>query len=254
MKSVINKLALIIPIILFIPTLAILVSWNALPGDSLYPVKRCLEKIALFLVSPSDRVKADLQSNLVERRTYEATKTVTQTGKSSIALKELEYQVEAAATAVQTTKDPATRQQASLKLISKLEEAKSNLEATKNNSSTPINSPISTPAPTSKPVPHQTPLPALTSPSPTLVPAHSPTPTGLPASPTPRPQKNIDNPADNIDETNKLIDSTIEKLRQQTELTDDQQNEESDSKSHPQRQNNKQEEHKTSNDHKKNRD
>lgn len=49
MREFLSNLLSALAIVLIIPTTLILISWNAIPGDKLYPLKRGLEDIALFL-------------------------------------------------------------------------------------------------------------------------------------------------------------------------------------------------------------
>lgn len=57
--------------ILTVPTIAILATWNTLPGEKLYPVKVSLEKIAAAIASPSYAARSELELQLLERRISE---------------------------------------------------------------------------------------------------------------------------------------------------------------------------------------
>jgi hypothetical protein len=67
-----SRLSLVVAILLILPTTAILATWNTLPNEPLYPVKRYLENIALKLVGNSFAARADLQATFVEQRFNEA--------------------------------------------------------------------------------------------------------------------------------------------------------------------------------------
>lgn len=72
MRLILDKILWGTLIILFGPTVMIVASWNALPGDNLYNVKLALEKAALALASPSYATSGNLQIKYTERRFAEA--------------------------------------------------------------------------------------------------------------------------------------------------------------------------------------
>lgn len=72
MRLVLDKILWGTLLILFGPTVMIVASWNALPGDNLYGVKLSLEKAALALASPSYATSGNLQIKYTERRFAEA--------------------------------------------------------------------------------------------------------------------------------------------------------------------------------------
>lgn len=72
MRAIIDKTLCGALILLFGPTVMIVASWNALPGDNLYGVKLTLEKTALALASPSYATNGNLQIKYTERRFAEA--------------------------------------------------------------------------------------------------------------------------------------------------------------------------------------
>jgi len=80
--------------ILAIPTVAILISWNALPGNKLYSLKRRLEKIALVIVGIHFETKSSLQSKLIDRRFNETAILLDRS--SGIGLPELTAEIESA--------------------------------------------------------------------------------------------------------------------------------------------------------------
>ena len=99
--------------ILAIPTVAILISWNALPGDHLYPLKRNLEKIALVIVGSHFKTEVALRSKLIERRFDESTTLLTRS--SALGPSELTAEVESTKEKIiqqaQQTQSPTTTSQ-----------------------------------------------------------------------------------------------------------------------------------------------
>lgn len=55
-------------ILLIIPTVGIMATWNTLPGEKLYPVKRYIETTALRLFTGNFAVTADIQSQILDQR------------------------------------------------------------------------------------------------------------------------------------------------------------------------------------------
>ena len=91
-----NRLSLALAILLMFPTIAIMATWNTLPGAKLYPTKRYLENIALRLVGNNFTVRADLQTQFVEQRFSEAETLLSQS--SDTGLNELLKQIQATKT------------------------------------------------------------------------------------------------------------------------------------------------------------
>jgi archaellum component FlaG (FlaF/FlaG flagellin family) len=59
-KTILTGFVLGLILILFVPAILILASWNAVPGDSTYSIKVGLEK-AILGVTPSDNLKTALE-------------------------------------------------------------------------------------------------------------------------------------------------------------------------------------------------
>lgn len=76
----------------FVPMLLIMASWSSLPGDSIYPVKLALERVFLFMVSPSYAAEGSLQVKYTERR-YDEVKQVLGTQNATVGLSNLNDQV-----------------------------------------------------------------------------------------------------------------------------------------------------------------
>ena len=67
-KPVLNYLSIFVIGFLTIPSVAILATWNTLPGQKLYPIKRNLENIALKIVGGNFKAESQLRSKFVDRR------------------------------------------------------------------------------------------------------------------------------------------------------------------------------------------
>ncbi|MEK7498094.1 MAG: hypothetical protein AAB656_04200 [Patescibacteria group bacterium] len=65
--------------VLAIPTILILISWNAIPGDRLYPLKSGLENATLFIFSGTPLVP-QVSMKFTDRRFNEATKLLAKEG------------------------------------------------------------------------------------------------------------------------------------------------------------------------------
>ncbi|MDD2224689.1 MAG: hypothetical protein PHP97_00805 [Candidatus Shapirobacteria bacterium] len=61
--------------ILTIPTTLMLISWNAVPGDSTYKIKTGLEQVILG-AAPSSNLKSTLQIKYTEKRFTEVQKVI----------------------------------------------------------------------------------------------------------------------------------------------------------------------------------
>ena len=64
-KSLLNTFTNTLAILLAPPTFSMLISWNAILRDHLYPLKRTLENIAVILISPSYATHSTLQLKLI---------------------------------------------------------------------------------------------------------------------------------------------------------------------------------------------
>ncbi len=79
MKKFLNILLTGFAVFFFVPTTLILISWNAIPGDSLYSIKTGLEDVALTLTINTPLASA-FSVNFTDRRYTEATKLLAQEG------------------------------------------------------------------------------------------------------------------------------------------------------------------------------
>ncbi|MEI8232451.1 MAG: DUF5667 domain-containing protein [bacterium] len=168
------RLSLALAVILMVPTVAIMASWNSLPGDKMYPTKRYLESVALKLVGNNFSAKASLQIQFVDQRFNEAETLLSES--SSSGLTDLVQQIKVSKTeiiAAKTkvgSKDIAVAEQKSQKLVTQLKEYNQKLETTQQatpNTVAPIVSPtsaftpksVATPQPTVVASPHVSPAP-----------------------------------------------------------------------------------------------
>lgn len=82
MRRLFDALFTAIALVLFIPTFLILISWNAIPGDALYPLKSGLESITLLLLSGTPLVpKASMK--ITDVKFNDATALLNQKGSTA---------------------------------------------------------------------------------------------------------------------------------------------------------------------------
>jgi len=125
-SKIINSIITAIIIILAFPVTAILASWNSLPGSTLYPVKRNLEKAALTLL-PDSVLEMQLRFKLLDRRSNEANLAIIQHPSNNKPLEEIV--AEAKNAQIITMKlQSETQQQTSTQLIEKLNQTSSKLD------------------------------------------------------------------------------------------------------------------------------
>ena len=130
LRQIINIVTLTLAFLLLAPVGLILASWNSLPGDSLYPAKRTLEKVALALLSPSYQAQTDLSTKLISRRLDEAD-TIIDTKSSSAGLEELKAQLALVQAQIQQAPTPEVKQQVTQKLVTTLVQTQQQLETKK---------------------------------------------------------------------------------------------------------------------------
>lgn len=138
------RLSLAIAILLTVPTVAIMATWNTLPGEKLYPVKRYLEDIALKIVGNSFSVRADLQTQFVEQRFNESEALLSQSSDAGLA--DLVRQIQATKTDIITarakvgTKDAVSATKKAEKLSAQLKTYNTKLQATEQSVTSQIQS------------------------------------------------------------------------------------------------------------------
>ncbi len=97
MLKILSTLFLVLILILFPPTTLIIISQNAVKGDSLYPVKRGLETGTLFIVSLTPYTKAYFAVALANRRYEEMSVLLSQGDDADSTIQELVVQAGVAA-------------------------------------------------------------------------------------------------------------------------------------------------------------
>lgn len=130
LRQIANLVTLALALLLLAPAGLILASWNSLPGDSLYPAKRTLEKVALALLSPSYQTQTSLQTKLITRRLDEAT-TIIDKKSSSAGLEQLKAQLALAQAQVQQAPNQEAKAAATQKLVTTLAKTQAQLETKK---------------------------------------------------------------------------------------------------------------------------
>ncbi len=200
-------------ILLFaIPTVLIMASWNSLPGDPMYGIKRAFENALLIVAKPSFAAEANLHVQYTERRMDEV-RVLLAKEQSKEGLSQLSQQIRATRTVIERAPDKTAQKTIARKYITtlknvsrQLEEARPSLPPT---APTGANEPAAGQNPTNTPVPTRSPG----------VPYRSPTPVP-PVTPVPEPTQE---PEPDIDDVQEEIDDTIEELEQLSlENTNDQ--------------------------------
>lgn len=251
MTKLLSIISLILILLLFPPTVLALISNNAVPGDSTYPIKRKLEDGILLGASITPGTKAMFSTNRSNRR-FDETKILIAKGnqEANKSLDELVLQTTIAASQIEEIKDPVQKEQLKQQLTELIQKYNQNLnqiqKQVEKQTSTPVSvtptpviptqfsektTPSPTPVliitPTLIPPATQIPVPVLSltptpTVSPTVIVTRTPTPTPTP-SPSPSPSPTItpapvsgDNPpvsADKLDDVQKKLKDIQDKLR-----------------------------------------
>lgn len=119
MPKLLSIIVLIFSIVLFPPSVLAVISNNAVPGDSTYPIKRSLEDIIYATLSLHPVTKAWFSAARSERRFKEVKILVTSGRSSRDSLQELVIQTDIAAKQIQKVQDPQKKKE----LISNLKES-----------------------------------------------------------------------------------------------------------------------------------
>lgn len=110
------------------PTVLIMASWNSVPGDSMYGVKRMSEQALLAIARPSYDAQTTLSSQYTKRRMDEA-KILLAKNKSSEGLSYLSQQVAATKLMIQNAPTREKKQEAAKKYIATLQSVSQELKA-----------------------------------------------------------------------------------------------------------------------------
>lgn len=178
MKIILDKILWSALLLLFGPTVMIVASWNALPGDNLYGVKLVLERTALAVASPSYATSGTLRIKYTERRFAEA-KQLLASKQSIQGLPYLEQQIAETRKAIESAPTKEAQVALAKQYITTLSTVSTELETQKQTITT-----------TSQPIAYAPPQPTNTSTPPTkqdLAPPDTPTPTRT-TSPSPLPR------------------------------------------------------------------
>lgn len=133
MIRLVSIFTIVLSIVLFPPAVAAFISQNALPGETLYSVKRQLENGALLLASVHPVSRAWFGVVYSQRRFYESTSLIAR-GDSTQArqsLEELVSQTNQAASEIQNIQALALRQNLAQRLSSSINEYNKGLEIVK---------------------------------------------------------------------------------------------------------------------------
>ncbi len=193
MRLIVDKILWGALILLFGPTVMIVASWNALPGDNLYGVKLALEKTALALASPSYATSGNLQIKYTERRFAEA-KQLMASKQSIQGLPYLDQQIAQTKKVIENAPNKEAQVALAKQYITTLSTVSTDLETQKQSitqspqplaSAQPQQIATPIPTPTLRPTVTQTPVIG-TREAPTSPPTSTPKATSSPTS-TPRP-------------------------------------------------------------------
>lgn len=111
MGKILSTISLILALVLFPPASLAVVSNNAVPGDTTYPIKRSLEDVIYAIVSLHPITKAWFSAARSNRR-FEEIKILVTAGKSAKdSLQELVIQTDIASKQIQKIQDPKKKKE-----------------------------------------------------------------------------------------------------------------------------------------------
>lgn len=157
MVKLLSSIVLILAIILFPPAVLALVSNNALPGDSTYPIKRLLEDGIYAVASLTPTSKAWFSAARSDRRFKEFSTLIAQGKSASNTLSELVIQTNIAAEEIKKVDDPVKKQQLIVQLSESINKYDQKLDEV---STTPSVSPTQPQPVAATPTPVVTPKPS----------------------------------------------------------------------------------------------
>ena len=145
-------------------------SWNSLPGDTLYPIKRGLEKIAIAL-TPQSLLEVKLHFTFLDRRTEEASIALIQKPTDHSILNDIITEAQAAQISTTNLKSEDKKIVASLELINKVHQTTKQLDQVKSDLSSSVKDDSQPYLPTfqkttDRPLDDQTYTPTITQPEP----------------------------------------------------------------------------------------
>ncbi|MEK9143089.1 MAG: hypothetical protein AAB481_00455 [Patescibacteria group bacterium] len=199
MRLILDKILWGALIVLFGPTVMIVASWNALPGDNLYGMKLALEKTALAIASPSYATTGSLQIKYTERRFAEA-KQLMASKQSIQGLPYLDQQIAQTKKSIERAPNKEAQVALAKQYINALTTVSTDLEVQKQSITQQVATPTLNPTPTP---PAEQDLASPDTPRPTVpqipatgtrgVPTPIPTPTATPH-PTPPAKQDLASP------------------------------------------------------------
>ncbi len=206
MARIITVLTLLIALVLFPPATLALISNNAVPGDTTYPIKRFLEDRIYDVVSLNPVSKAWFAAARSDRR-FQEVKVLVNLGKQAkVTLRELVSQAETTVDEISKVEDVTRKNQLLDQYQETIEEYKEGLKELKQQAIStpplPTATPIPTPTPITKPLPTPTSAPGISTPTPTkgLTPTPSPTPAPAVSAPDkPTDPDDIENAIDDLE-------------------------------------------------------
>lgn len=177
------------------PTILIMASWNSLPGEPIFGVKRSFEQVLLFFVKPSYAAEAGLNVQYTQRRFNEA-KVLLASNQSTQGLSYLSQQIKATKTVIERAPNKAKQREVAQNYIATLRTVSEELEVQQQAMG-----------------PQQGSVPSgLSQNQPTRLPTATPKP-GAPPQPTPTPSPQP-SPEEELEEIQEEIDDTIEDLEE----------------------------------------
>lgn len=168
MTRLLGIITLVLALVLFPPAALAVVSNNAVPGDSTYPIKRGLENVIYAAASLNPNLKALFAKARSDRRFQEITVLLTQGKAANKTLNELVEQTRNAANQIDQVSDSSQKQKLLRQLSDSITKYDQGLLQISQKKEEPPSS--AQPVPTPSPVLKQTPLPSVSptpSPSPT---------------------------------------------------------------------------------------
>lgn len=157
MKRVFDVLFTAVALLLSIPTVLILVSWNAIPGDKTYPLKSGLEDAVIFVFSGTPLVP-EVSMKFTDRRLNEATILLAKKG-STVGYNLLVSEAKQTQAYIVKKDDDQSGIQFSKnidgykkEIEKKKVEVKAEIAAKANSQTTTVVAPSAIPTPTEKPV------------------------------------------------------------------------------------------------------
>lgn len=245
MAKLFSIASLILALVFFPPAVLAVVSNNAVPGDSTYPIKRGLEDVIYAVASLNPNTKALFAKARSDRRFQEVTVLLTQKKEAKKTLNELVEQTQIAANQISKVSDPVEKEKLINQLSGSITQYDTGLSQISQTGQIPQTaqptpgSPVSTSIPTSSPKPQvvsPTVQPAIT-PKVTMVPQVSPTPSPskTPSSspvflPSPTANSDIDKTRDELDKIKKKLGKERQHQNRKEEKSDNEEKDKNEQK------------------------